>query len=244
MQTTELTLYQKGELTLRELQEKTKTLQVNDQTVEFAGETLAIAKRLVTVLDDERIAQGDPHFRVYKDINDRFNLLLKPCKEIASKIENLIAAYNRAKREEAERQKREYERKVREAEEARIAEERRQKEEYARQLAEAERKRQAELKKAEKKGVEPPPAAVIPPPPIPVPVIFIPSPLPIEAPKEKIATTFGSVKIKERWTFEVIDIAQVPREFMMVDERGVMNAINAKVGAVRTIAGLRIYPET
>lgn len=286
---TQLTLYEKGELTLRELQEKTRTLQINDATVEFGGETLAIAKRLVTVLDDERIAQGDPHFRLYKDINDRFNLLLKPCKEIASKIENLIAAYNRAKREEAERQKQEYERKVREAEEKRLAEERRIREEQERQIREAEQKRIAEerrlreeserklaeleakaraegtkkkelerlrreveekrlaeerrikeeqewvLKEQEAKRqaelLKAQSAAVVA------------APMPMEAPKEKIATTFGNMRIKERWTFEVIDIVQVPREFLTVDERGVMNVINAKVGATRTIAGLRIYPK-
>ena len=243
METAELTLYQQGENTLKELQEKAKTLQVSDATVAFAGETLAIAKRLAVVLDDERIAKADPPYRIYKDINDRYNLLIKPCKEIADKIEKLIAAFNRAKREEAERQKREYERKLQEAEQARLAEERRQKEEYERQLAEAEKKRQAELKKAEKKGVEPPPAKFVPPPPAPVAAIFVAPPPPMEAPREKIATTFGSVKIKERWTFEETDIAQVPREYLMVDEKKVKTAINAKESPVRTITGLRIYPE-
>jgi hypothetical protein len=209
MPTTELTLYQKGELTLRELQEKAKTLQVTDDTIDFAAETLAIAKRLVTVLDEERTAETDPHYRIYKAINDKYSLLIRPCKDIATKVENQIAAYNRAKREEAERKRREYER----------------------ELAEAERKRQQELKKAEKKGIEPPPAVVLPPPP------------PVEVPKEKIATTFGNVKIKERWTYDVVAFNQVPREFLMVDEKGVLNAINAKVGPMRNIAGLRIYPE-
>ena len=289
MQTSEMTLYQKGEQTLRELQEKAKTLQVNDNTVEFAGETLAIAKRLAVVLDDERLAKADPPYRIYKEINDQYNLLIKPCKEIATKIENLIAAYNRAKREEAERQKQEYERKVREVEVARLAEERRIREEQERQIREAEQKRLAEEKRireeserqlreaqakaraegakkgelerlrreAEEKRLAEERRAkeeserlqreqetkrqleLLQAQQSPV----IAPPLPMEAPKEKIATTFGSVKIKERWMFEETDIVQVPREYLMIDEKKVKAAINAKENPVRNIPGLRIYPE-
>lgn len=244
MQTSEMTLYDKGKVTLSELQEKVKTLQVTDATLEFAGETLAVAKRLAKVLDDERKDEKEPHLKECQDIDNRYGILIKPCQEIAKKIENMIAAYNRAKREEAERKQREYERQLREAEEKRLAEERRQKEEYERQLAEAEKKRQAELKKAEKKGVEPPPMAAIPPPPVPVASVYVPPPPVVEAPKEKLSTTFGSVKIKDRWTYDVVDFDKVPREFMMVDERGVKLAINAKVDPVREIPGLKIYPES
>ncbi len=41
------------------------------------------------------------------------------------------------------------------------------------------------------------------------------------------------------WTFEVIDLDQVPREYMSLDVEVVREAINKD--AVREIPGLRIY---
>ena len=243
-QSTEMSVYERGLVTFKEIQEKAKTLQVTDETVEYAGETLVIAKRLASVLDTERLEEGSPHYERYKEINNRFNAIIKPCQDIAASIEKKIAAFNRAKREEAERQRLEYERKVREAEEKRLAEERRQKEEYERQLREAEKKRQAEIKKAEKKGVEPPPPLVIPAPPPPVAVqVPVPPPPVAEAPQEKFSTAFGSAKVKGRWTYTEVDINKVPREWLMLDEKKVLKAINQPKLPVRTIPGLDIHPE-
>jgi hypothetical protein len=243
METTELSIYQKGEITLAEIQEKAKTLQITDESLGYWAESMAIARKLATSLDAERKREKEEPLLKCQEIDARYGALIKPCQELGVKIENTIAAFNRAKKEEAERKQREYERQVREAEEARLAEERRKKEEYERELAEAKKKQEEQAKEAEKKGVEPFPPAEIPKPPEPVVPVYVAPPPPIEPPKAKIATTLGSVKIKERWTYEVVDFNLVPREYMMVDQRGVIGAINAKIGFVRTIPGLRIFPE-
>jgi len=229
----EISIYQQSLPTFEELRQNTAALTVTSETLQFAAESLATAKRIATVLDEERIKVGKPNFDAYKAVNEKYGAIITPCKELASTIEKKIAAYNRELKEKAEREQREYERKVREAEEAR-----------QREIAAAEKKRQAELKKAEKKGVEPPP------PPAPVaPAPYIPPPAPIEVPKEKLSTTFGSVKIKDKWAFKIVKIEDVPRQWLMVDERKVLAAINQKpdpvkgIVPVRDIAGLSIQPE-
>ena len=143
-QSTELTLYQQAQATLAELSEKVKALEVNDETVAFAGESLAVAKRLVKVLDDERKEKKEPYFQKAKDVDAKYGLLIKPCEAIADKVEKLIAAYNRQKREEAERLRQQREQMLREAEQKRMLEERRIREEQERQVREAEAKRVAE----------------------------------------------------------------------------------------------------
>lgn len=55
--------------------------------------------------------------------------------------------------------------------------------------------------------------------------------------------SFGSPKVKgltKRWTFEITDTAQVPREFLQVDEKKIREAIAA---GERSIAGVRIYQD-
>lgn len=49
----------------------------------------------------------------------------------------------------------------------------------------------------------------------------------------------GSVVNTKRWTFEVIDAAKVPREYLMVDEQKIRAAVD--VSQVREIPGVRIY---
>lgn len=206
----EITLYQRSLPKYEELKQNTASLVVTADTLQFAAESLATAKRIATVLDEERIQIGKPDYDRYKATNEKYGAVIKPCNELAAMIEKKIAKYNRDLKEEADRKQREHEA----------------------ALAEVERKRQAELKKAEKKGVEPPPAKPLPP-----------APAPIEAPQEKLTTTFGTVKIKDKWTFDVIKSDDVPREWLCIDEKKVLAAINQKQEPVRQIAGLKIHPE-
>ena len=48
--------------------------------------------------------------------------------------------------------------------------------------------------------------------------------------------------LKEEWTYEVVNPAQVPREWLMVDDRKLRAAIRGPDG-LRSIPGLRIHPE-
>lgn len=53
------------------------------------------------------------------------------------------------------------------------------------------------------------------------------------------APTFAPVKgATKRWTYEITDIALIPREFLMVDEKKLREAITA---GTREILGIRIY---
>jgi hypothetical protein len=48
--------------------------------------------------------------------------------------------------------------------------------------------------------------------------------------------------LKEEWTYAIVDSTLVPREWLTVDDRKVRAAIRGP-GGVRSIAGLRIFPE-
>jgi hypothetical protein len=98
-----------------------------------------------------------------------------------------------------------------------------------RKAQEAARKAQEELQRqiaAEAK------AANVEPPPIVAPVVP-------EAPKT-VRTEQGSMTFKEVWKFEVTTPLEVPRDYLIVDERLIRQAVAA---GVRNIPGVRIYSE-
>jgi hypothetical protein len=91
------------------------------------------------------------------------------------------------------------------------------------EAAEAERKRLEAM--AKKEGVELPPEEI--------------EPLtPIEPAQTVVRTEAGSAFERKTWTFEIEDATQIPREFLMVDEKGIRAAV--KNGA-REIPGVRIF---
>jgi hypothetical protein len=98
-----------------------------------------------------------------------------------------------------------------------------------RKAQEAVRKAQEELQRqiaAEAK------AANVEPPPIVTPVVP-------EAPKT-VRTEQGSMTFKEVWKFEVTGTLDVPREYLIVDERLIRQAV---ASGIRQIAGVRIWSE-
>lgn len=111
-----------------------------------------------------------------------------------------------------------YDRKVRE-EAARIEAE------NQRRIEEAQRKQAALAKKAEKKGEEPPPL-------VPVHIQEVP------VISKSSATTFGAVTIKECWTWEVVNEAEVPRQYLTLDQAKITRLVKA---GERTIPGIRIF---
>jgi hypothetical protein len=56
-----------------------------------------------------------------------------------------------------------------------------------------------------------------------------------------IRTAAGSAYQERFWSFEVQDEAQIPREYLMVDERKLRDAVKA---GVRTIPGVRIWEDS
>jgi septal ring factor EnvC (AmiA/AmiB activator) len=64
--------------------------------------------------------------------------------------------------------------------------------------------------------------------------------VPVEAVKPSLGvrTTGGSVTMKRRWTFEVLDLKDVPQEFLSINDKAVNEAIRS---GVREIKGVRIF---
>jgi len=83
-----------------------------------------------------------------------------------------------------------------------------------------EKKYEKEIAKSEKKG------EIAPPPPAPVH---------IEKPKTE------GLRITKRWTYEIVNEAEVPREYLCVDTKKIGKVVSA---GIRDIKGVRIYQET
>lgn len=108
-----------------------------------------------------------------------------------------------------------------------------------RRRAEEERRRQDELERNRLEALE---QAVEQPTPKgePATIVFPVPPPPVSEPLRTVKTSAGLVSTRKRWTFEVLDLSVVPREYLMLNERAVREAIRQ---GVREIPGLRIYEE-
>lgn len=79
-------------------------------------------------------------------------------------------------------------------------------------------------------------AAPVQPPPPPTP-----APLDLPAARPSVTRTeSGSAHTRKRWKFEVVDAMQVPRQYLMVDDRLLRAAVS---DGEREIPGVRIYAE-
>ena len=98
--------------------------------------------------------------------------------------------------------------------------------------AEEERKRleverEKKVKEAEKAGE---------PEPEPLPEV-----IPEEVKKISVQTVHGKVITKKIWTYDVVDIEKVPREFLTFDRAKITNAVRS---GEREIPGVKIYQKT
>lgn len=59
-------------------------------------------------------------------------------------------------------------------------------------------------------------------------------------PPKTVATAAGAATVRKVWTFKVVDLEQVPRAYMTLNETAVRQAIREDV---REIAGLKIYQD-
>lgn len=67
------------------------------------------------------------------------------------------------------------------------------------------------------------------------------APVKVEQANLSVRTEAGFGSTKKRWTFEVVDIEKVPKQFLIVDSVAVNNEIR---GGIREIEGLKIYQKT
>lgn len=174
---------------------------------------------LVTLTDAKKTADaarkelGDPYHRTHKAILAEFKELTSPLEGAIAAIKAQIAAHHRREREKA-------------AAAAREAEEKARKEAEERAKAEEDAKFLADLRgEAEP---EPEPAPEPPPPPPPAPA------------KTAKVNGGGAVTNRTVWKHEVTAPADVPREFLKVDEQAIRAAVRS---GVREIPGVWIYED-
>lgn len=75
------------------------------------------------------------------------------------------------------------------------------------------------------------------------PTLFNPPAVELEIPvvvQKSVAGNYGSTGLRSSWKFEVVNEALVPREYLMVDEKKIRQAVNA---GERNISGVKIEEE-
>lgn len=175
----------------------------NEDTLAKGKDVVASAKKYSNEIEKIRVDLTKPYLEAQRNIksiaDDLKNMLDKGIKPLSDRILNYELEQRR----------------IREAEQARLAEEARKKEEELKAIAAANAPTTTEV---EKKVEE------------------------FKAVQAQAAAVAAPVKdnIKSVWTFEVLDFSKVPLEFLMLNEAKINQAIR---GGARDISGLRIFEE-
>jgi len=172
-------------------------------------------------LESLRRKRVDPLNTEVRTVNAIFKRITDPLEALAGKggrLERLILAFRaqeraRVQRELAEAQRKQEEAARREAEALAKAE-----------AAKSDKARQKALAEAEAASRAQTEALIQAPEPV----------------TRGVRTDSGSVTEREVWTFEVLDAAQVPREYLVVSDAAIRKAVAA---GVRQIPGVSIHTE-
>lgn len=190
--------------------------EIHDPEAQSAAvELLARGRAAVRQFDAKRKEMGEGARKVLADLNASFTELSGPVEEQLRKVESAIKAYNR----EVEEQRR-------------AAEQARRDAEAAKRKAEQEERE----KIAKEQGLEPPP---------PPPEREEAQP-PAPAPTTKLAGSHGSAaQYRDNWKWRVVDIDQVPEQFLVpVEERvqkATLNAIAKSQKDKAMVPGVEFY---
>jgi hypothetical protein len=198
------------------------------------------AKKIGKAIDAQRKAIILEPSEFVKGVNSICKMITDQLDEAERTAKGKISQYQAR----VEMERRERERKAREEAEAlqrkldaEVAEANRKAAEEARRKAEEEARARkasdAEIEAAKKKAEEEAAKIAVIAPTVVTPVVQ-------EAPKVT-RTESGSASQRKVWTFEVQDPAQVPREYLMVDEKKIRDAVRM---GVRDIPGVRIYEDS
>ncbi len=237
---------------LSEIVESAMCITVEDaEDAAGATEVLTEIARRKKALEAERKKLVTPINAAKDAVQNLFNGLKAPLDEARSILEPKVIAYQEAEEkriaaENAEREREAFEKQQAEAKriEAEKAEAQRKASEAvkaaraasaamaekpdpeaeAKALAAAEAARQAEEELSAKRSE--------------IPTMGV---VEREEAKATVKTTSGSFTVKKVWTAEVIDESQVPREYLIVDQKK-LNAV-VKAG-VRAIPGVKIYEKS
>jgi len=193
------------------------------------AENLSIIKGFSKDLENKRKTITGPMDQAKKAVMDLF----RPASEALKKAENVTkkalaeyAAVQEAKRREEARKAAEKARREEAAQKAKLEEKARREAEKAEKLRSEGKEARAEL--AEEKAADMVAKAET--------VYVEPKPVAVEVPKAK------GVSYREVWRAEVLRPSDVPREFLMVDEKKLAGYAKAMKSEAR-VAGVHFYPE-
>lgn len=196
------------------------------------NEFLGQIKVAIGNIEHARTGQVKPLNDQVKSINDAFRRPREVLEKLEASAKRKLTIWLQAERERIAREQ---------------AEARRQQEEAARRAAEAERQKQEALARAEaaknskarEKALADAKAAAEREATESKALVQARIAEPMEAPRG-IKTDTATTGLVERWTFRVVDESKVPREFLVVSDQKVRQAIAT---GVRGIEGLEIYSE-
>lgn len=194
-----------------------------DRIVIRTQEDAAAAHNLLTDVKRTQLRIEETRKTQVNPLNDQvraINALWKPKTDrlglIETSLKNKILAFNQAERERVAR-------------EQAIAR-KRQEEADARVAAAAKKAEEAKTDKARGKALDQVQAAT-------QDLLEARLAEPMDAPTG-IRTELGTSSSRMQWTFEVMDPAQVPRQFLIVDDKAIRRAV---AEGVRSIAGVSIF---
>lgn len=193
-----------------------------------AAEILSRVATAVKAGNKARLDASKPYRDSTDLINKEFKELLAPLEGAEERLRDEVANFEAKRRVEAEEAQRRHAKEVADHEAA-----------VEKAADEAQAKREADeeaARKAAEAGQAP--AAAPEPASEPQPVPPPPPPPPPVAQSGKRQTSGGSVTTELEWKFELVDLAMVPNDLKMLDDKEVRKRIAA---GVREINGLRIY---
>jgi hypothetical protein len=175
-------------------------------------------KKILVQIEDTRKEQVAPLNEQLNAINGAWRPLREKLASIEAAAKRKLLAWNQAERERVAREQAEARRRQDEAQKKQADALRRADE------AKNSRARAKALEAADTAGTELMEARIAEP---------------MDAPTG-IKTDNGTTSVRMRWAFKVVDPAQVPREFLAVDEKKIRAAV---AQGARSIAGVSIYEE-
>lgn len=207
------------------------------EMAEAAAEDLGIVKAKLKVLEEKRTELKKPVLEAGKRIDAMFKELSEGYLKAEAVLKNALVGWQESERKRLEAERRiqeEAARKLREQQEAearRQAEEARKAEEAARTAAAAGDA--AAAAEAQAKAAEAAQAAAVAQET--AQAIEHMAPAVVAAPAK-----LAGVSMREDWDFEIVDVNQIPREFLVVDEAKLRKVVKALKGDAK-IAGVRVF---
>lgn len=200
---------------------------------EFVKGVNGIAKMITDQLDEaERVTKEKirvHNARVEMERLERERKAREETVALQRKLDAEAAEANRKAQEEARKRAEEEQRIKREKEEAEARERGAKKAELDRLAKKAEEERLEAIRKAEEEAAK---IAVV------APTVVAPV---VQETARVTRTESGSAFSKKPWVFEIVNEAEIERQFLSVDEKKIRDAVRM---GVREAKGIRIYQET